>query len=999
MTTFRFNVTYGRTQLLIHFKTLFLLSFFTLTTASLKSQYVNIPDPEFKSFLINRGHDINIDGEIDSLEALLVSSIIDYNSDIKDLTGINAFKNIERIDLDGGALEFLELDGLNYLDRLDVSENPIKTLKLSNLNSLRFLIALDAQLESAELINLPSLREVNMNRNNLTSLDFPSSPVLSIGLTDNNIHTLNVDSLDNLKQLILNDNNLEELRIGNCSDLTILACRNNRLRELELQNNNKLEDLVCSNNNLSILDITEKPFLERVICSNNNISDIVRDHYTNSTLEALYADSNAISTLNISRLTNLRFLDVNENNLSELIIPPNSPLVDLNCQGNSLSQLNTQNAKDLYFLDCSRNKISSLDLTGLDNLRELNIYSNLLKEIDLSDKIYLKKVLAWNNAIEQLDISGLIRLQEAIFSANNLSAFHSDKNPSLHTLSLAKNNLEDTFQLASHSLLFLNLSDNNFSSVDVSNNTSLDHLYVHNNDKLESLFMKNGNHDNNINISGNPILSYICVDEIEKQNILQLVNDEGYLTVINGYCSFVPPNRAVSFITQTKLDIADNGCDSSSVIVNPSNYILKNQQTNEINRISFSGDSLLYTFEGGRYLLSTSGFNSEYFEVSPEEYEFTLYNSTIINNYEFCVSAKGEFNDLSVYVFNIDQARPGFITDYLIRYENIGTTTLSGKVRLNFPGDVMFYKQSDFMPSLEESNYLEWDITDLKPFESGEISVQFLLATPTVTPGLQGGEILNIVAEITPDLDDYNESDNSYTLKHTVVNSFDPNDKQCLDGPQITPEMIGDYVHYMIRFENIGTASAVNVIINDIIDTTQFVFESIEFVESSHEALMVVSDENKLEFYFNDIYLSHIEGENTGFVIFKIRTKDDLQLGDVLENGGEIYFDFNHPIITNIATTLIDQTSTTIEDHPNNLDIEVYPNPFVNQLSFSIRNYKITDGTFELLDNIGRTLQSFPLSGNSEVFDLNNFAPGIYLYRITDQNNYITSGKLVKVDR
>jgi transcriptional regulator with GAF, ATPase, and Fis domain len=45
------------------------------------------------------------------------------------------------------------------------------------------------------------------------------------------------------------------------------------------------------------------------------------------------------------------------------------------------------------------------------------------------------------------------------------------------------------------------------------------------------------------------------------------------------------------------------------------------------------------------------------------------------------------------------------------------------------------------------------------------------------------------------------------TLNQTVVNSLDPNDKICLEGNKITPEMVGKYVHYSIHFENSGNFS------------------------------------------------------------------------------------------------------------------------------------------------------------------------------------------------
>ena len=109
--------------------------------------------------------------------------------------------------------------------------------------------------------------------------------------------------------------------------------------------------------------------------------------------------------------------------------------------------------------------------------------------------------------------------------------------------------------------------------------------------------------------------------------------------------------------------------------------------------------------------------------------------------------------------------------------------------------------------------------TNLQPFESRSISVTLNLNSPTETPPLNSDDLLNFTANITPVAQDETPNDNTFTLNQTVVNSYDPNDKMCLEGNWLDPVKVGDYVHYCIRFENKGTASAVNVVVKDVIDT------------------------------------------------------------------------------------------------------------------------------------------------------------------------------------
>jgi Zn-dependent M32 family carboxypeptidase len=87
-------------------------------------------------------------------------------------------------------------------------------------------------------------------------------------------------------------------------------------------------------------------------------------------------------------------------------------------------------------------------------------------------------------------------------------------------------------------------------------------------------------------------------------------------------------------------------------------------------------------------------------------------------------------------------------------------------------------------------------------------------------------------------------------LRQTVVNSFDPNDKTCLEGSTIPPSAVGKYVHYMIRFENKGTAEAQNVVVKDMIDTSKFDISSLVVTQGSHPFVTRITETNKVEFIF-----------------------------------------------------------------------------------------------------------------------------------------------------
>ena len=83
---------------------------------------VEIPDANFKAYLLE-SFDINKDGEISISEANAVVDIDCSNRNIKDLTGIQKFINLERLNCNNNLLEELELRYNKKLNRLVCTNN------------------------------------------------------------------------------------------------------------------------------------------------------------------------------------------------------------------------------------------------------------------------------------------------------------------------------------------------------------------------------------------------------------------------------------------------------------------------------------------------------------------------------------------------------------------------------------------------------------------------------------------------------------------------------------------------------------------------------------------------------------------------------------------------------------------------------------------------------------------------------------------------------------
>ncbi len=242
--------------------------------------------------------------------------------------------------------------------------------------------------------------------------------------------------------------------------------------------------------------------------------------------------------------------------------------------------------------------------------------------------------------------------------------------------------------------------------------------------------------------------------------------------------------------------------------------------------------------------------------------------------------------------------------------------------------------------------------------------------------------ILNFIASNNATPIDEQPQDNTFNLSQIVVGSYDPNDKTCVDGNTISPTQVGDYLHYLIRFQNSGTAPAENVVIRDLIDTNRYNLSSLQLISTSHPQVTRITG-NKVEFIFENIQLPAEQDDEPGshgFVAFKIRTKENLVLGDSVSNTAAIYFDYNFPIITNTATTTI--TELGMNELENN-SVSISPNPVKNNLTITAND---TITSVQVFDVQGRLIATKLNNNLSLMLDMTQQNSGVYFVKVTTEN-------------
>src|SRR6218665_2348611 len=271
---------------------------------------------------------------------------------------------------------------------------------------------------------------------------------------------------------------------------------------------------------------------------------------------------------------------------------------------------------------------------------------------------------------------------------------------------------------------------------------------------------------------------------------------------------------------QNKLDANNNGCDASDIAF-PNLKFHFNDGTSSYDFFSNVTGNYSFLLNAGNYTITP--IVSPNFNVSPTSItaNFPSQFSSLVQNY--CLtSVDNLYNDLDVQIIPITGAAPGFNSKYKIVYKNKGIQTLSGNVSFGFTDALMDYLTSVPAFDAQAANSLSWNFSNLGPQEQRFIYVTFNLNTPQETPALNSDDVLTFTATITSLPTEATPNDNTFTLNETVVNSLDPNDKTCLQGATVAPEKIGDYVHYLIRFENNGTANAQFIRVFDVIDLSKF---------------------------------------------------------------------------------------------------------------------------------------------------------------------------------
>lgn len=396
-------------------------------------------------------------------------------------------------------------------------------------------------------------------------------------------------------------------------------------------------------------------------------------------------------------------------------------------------------------------------------------------------------------------------------------------------------------------------------------------------------------------------------------------------------------------------------------------------------------DALALTDTNGRYAFAASGPGTAvitppvitHFSAQPETRSVILpMSGGIIDSLDFGYFVADGAQDLEVFLTPVYEFRPGFPVKYHVLCRNAGPNSVDATLFLTL-GDSLSFDSATAVPSMTNGAMLSWTLGIMPPLQNVEFEVYC-----TLFDSLPLGSHVITTAQLNPVGGDDTPGNNESVADNEVVGSWDPNDIRVQPGSFADDELETAVLDYVIRFQNTGTADAIDIGVENIIPENTDA-SSFELIASSHPVVVeYYAFAHKLRFQFSGIHLPDSitdEAGSHGFVRYQLRPRTDLVVGDTISNSAAIFFDNNPAVLTNRAITIIEAHTGIAEESSEGPrgPLAVYPNP--NNGQFLLRfGADFMGGSAMVFDALGRAVAKTPVTSNPQQLDITMLKPGYY---------------------
>ncbi len=382
----------------------------------------------------------------------------------------------------------------------------------------------------------------------------------------------------------------------------------------------------------------------------------------------------------------------------------------------------------------------------------------------------------------------------------------------------------------------------------------------------------------------------------------------------------------------------------------------------------------------------------EYWDLcDPVGYAYDLNPGTsgdTLTPYDYRLSYTTPVTDLDLTVHTSEMAK-GWNNQTDLIVNNFGNQTITSvSVTLHFPSiNIMMGTEPDFVSFSDTT--LTWELTDIDPFETQTITVNFFCDSIDYIPGM----IVSFAGSLGDVPDDIDLSNNTDIVFNEVYESLDPNHKEVIPagtGPEGNIAVETEWLQYEIEFQNTGTYTALNIVVADTLDN-DLNFTTFQMLGASHSYWIEPVTPNIIKWHFDNIYLpdsgTDMTGSN-GYIVFRIKINPGTPIGTEITNTAAIYFDLNDPVMTNKTINTLSTITGTIEEENINGMLNLSPNPASDECR--IRLSGITGpATIGIFDMSGKMIVARAVQAGSDELNISikTFPEGIYLVRLINTGN------------
>ncbi|SDI02904.1 Por secretion system C-terminal sorting domain-containing protein [Winogradskyella thalassocola] len=389
--------------------------------------------------------------------------------------------------------------------------------------------------------------------------------------------------------------------------------------------------------------------------------------------------------------------------------------------------------------------------------------------------------------------------------------------------------------------------------------------------------------------------------------------------------------------------------------------------------------------------------NENCYDVTVPLYENITVTSGTVENIQFAIVEENPCEDVVVRLLNYSEPpRPGFNYYNHLIIENYGANTISsGSVEFVNDSNLNFVNANNLPPGYSltpTDNGFILDFVDLLTNVPESIEINLGVATDLNIGDLVTNSVTYISAS-----NDTDTANNTSSLTEVIVNSYDPNDISESYGPQLLYNdfiTTDEYLYYTIRFQNLGTADAINVSVENTLDPLLDA-STIQLLNSSHNVVMTETN-GQVIFNHQNINLAPEivnEADSHGFLYYRIKPTAGYNVGTIIPNTAEIYFDFNEPVITNTFETEIVDVLLSVEEFNN--DFTIYPNPAKQVVTIKLKNASIGNTSVEIIDVQGKLILQNEIIETLQL-NIENLESGLYFVKLKANNNQLIKKLIIE---